>query len=250
LLMKMEDGTLLLTDNGERVSSDRSFCSVFTVKKEIEVKSEGKQVGSIQEMPDIGERIQLAGRIWTVVKTDPKAMSIDVEETEGSANTLWKSGVPGTHNKVMERMREVLESEEDYSFLDASAHDELRRCRQAARECGMLEGVVEINGWFRIFPWVGTTAFDTLCRVLRQICDKVLERPPYYVDVLTELDWGELQETIERYSSQRFAYDLIGDDRLVFGKYDRYVPEELLVKAFGEDRLDFSYLDPIREIQP
>ena len=249
LLMKMEDGTLLLTDNGERVSSDRSFCSVFTVKKEIEVKSEGKQVGSIQEMPDIGELIQLAGRIWTVVKTDPKAMSIDVEETEGSANTLWKSGVPGTHNKVMERMREVLESEEDYSFLDASAHDELRRCRQAARECGMLEGVIEINGWLRIFPWVGTTAFDTLCRVLRQICDKVLERPPYYVDVLTELDWGELQETIERYSSQRFAYDLIGDDRLVFGKYDRYVPEDLLVKAFGEDRLDFSYLGSIREIQ-
>ena len=70
------------------------------------------------------------------------------------------------------------------------------------------------------------------------------------MDVLTELDWGELQETIERYSSQRFAYDLIGDDRLVFGKYDRYVPEDLLVKAFSEDRLDFSYLDPIREIQP
>ena len=249
LLMKMEDGTLLLTDASEKLASDRSFCSVFTVKKEIEVRSEGKQVGSIQEMPEVGELIQLAGRIWTVVGRDPKSLVVDVEETEGSANTLWKSGVPGTDNMVMRRMREVLESEEDYSFLEESARHELRRCRQAARESGMLDGVVEINGWLRIFPWVGTSAFDTLCRVLRLVCDKVLERPPYYVDVLTELDWGELQETIERYSDPRFAYDLVGDDRLAFGKYDRYVPESLLVKAFGTDRLDFSYLDSIRDLR-
>ena len=249
ILMRMEDGTILLTDAGEKISSDRSFCSVFTVKKEIEVKNEGKQVGSIQEMPEIGELIQLAGRIWSVVKTDPKAMSIDVEETEGSANTLWKSGVPDTDNKVMERMRDVLASDEDYDFLDGSAREELARCRKAAREAGMLEGVVDMDGWYRIYPWVGTTAFDTLCRVLRNVCDKVLERPPFFVDVLTELDWGELEETVERYSDPKFAYDLVGDDRLVFGKYDRYVPEELLLKAFSEDRLDFSYLDSIRGLQ-
>ena len=111
----------------------------------------------------------------------------------------------------------------------------------------MLKGIVETDYGYRIYPWIGTRAFDTLCRVLRMVCDKVLERPPYFADVMTELDWGELLEYIERYSDKRFAADLIGDDRLEFGKYDRYVPEDLLMKSLAEDKLDFSYLDVLRD---
>ncbi len=247
IIMKMDDGTLLITDKGEKISSDRDFCSVFTVKKEIEVSCDGKGVGTIQEMPKQGDLIQLAGRIWKVVEINGKSRSVEVEETEGSADTLWKSGVPETDNRIMERMREILSSDEGYGFLDASASEELSASRRMAIQSEMLKGIVETDYGYRIYPWIGTRAFDTLCRVLRMVCDKVLERPPYFADVMTELDWGELLEYIERYSDKRFAADLIGDDRLEFGKYDRYVPEDLLMKSLAEDKLDFSYLDVLRD---
>ena len=247
IIMKMDDGTLLITDKGEKISSDRDFCSVFTVKKEIEVSCDGKGVGTIQEMPKQEDLIQLAGRIWKVVEINGKSRSVEVEETEGSADTLWKSGVPETDNRIMERMREILSSDEGYGFLDASASEELAASRRMAIQSEMLKGIVETDYGYRIYPWIGTRAFDTLCRVLRMVCDKVLERPPYFADVMTELDWGELLEYIERYSDKRFAADLIGDDRLEFGKYDRYVPENLLMKSLAEDKLDFSYLDVLRD---
>ncbi|MBP5203774.1 MAG: DEAD/DEAH box helicase [Candidatus Methanomethylophilaceae archaeon] len=245
VLMRMEDGTLLMTDKGERISSDRDFCSVFTVRREVEIRCADGPVGSIQEIPEVDDLIQLAGRVWRVMSVDPKAPSAEVEETDGSANTLWKSGVPGTDDKVMGRMREILSCDRDFPFMDDPAVRRLNESRIAARDCGMLDVHVQTEWGIKIYPWLGTRGFDTMARALRLVCNRITVYPPYRIDAYTDMDWDELIAAISSFSDEDFAEDLMHAGKPRNGKYDGYVPGRLLAKSFAADCLDLAYLDKL-----
>ena len=245
ILMRMEDGTLLMTDKGERISSDRDFCSVFTVRREVEVRCADGPVGSIQEVPEVDDLIQLAGRVWRVMSVDPKAPSAEVEETDGSANTLWKSGVPGTDDRVMRRMREVLSCDRDFPFMDDSAVRRLNESRIAARACGMLDVCVPTEWGMKIYPWLGTRGFDTMARALRLVCNRITVYPPYRIDAYTDMDWDGLIGALSSFSDEDFAEDLMHAGKPRNGKYDGHVPDRLLAKSFAADCLDLAYLDKL-----
>ena len=247
VLMRMEDGTLLMTDKGERIASDRDFCSVFTVRKEVEVRCEDGPIGSIQEVPEVDDLIQLAGRVWKVLAVDAKTPSVTVEESDGTTNTIWKSGIPETDDKVMERMREVLSCDRRYPFLDESAQERLDESRAAARACGMLNVRVETEWGFKIYPWLGTRGFDTMARALRLICGRVAVYPPYRIDTYTDLGWDDLLGSLASFSDEDFAEDLMHAGKPRHGKYDGHVPDRLLAKSFAADCLDLGYLEKLKD---
>ncbi|MBQ8179114.1 MAG: DEAD/DEAH box helicase [Candidatus Methanomethylophilaceae archaeon] len=243
-LERMSDGTLLIGDRGERTVFDRDFCSVFRVRREIDVVNGDRTIGSIQEMPEVGETVQLAGHVWEVVRTRPSDNTVEVVESDGSAFTPWRSGTPGTHTLVMRRMRDVLESDTEYPYLDTAASNRLRICRAFARGNGMLETFAPTERGFRIHPWLGTVQFDTLRRAVRDVdgVDSVYGFQPYLIDVTTDLSLEELLRGVDHRLSRGGDTDLVRDnDRIRLGKYDRFVPDTLLRKAFVRDRLDFDF---------
>ncbi len=248
-LIQMEDGTLLIGPKGERMVFHRDFCSVFKVRREIEVTCEGKPVGSIQEMPEVGELIQLAGGIWEVVDVKESQMSVSVIESDGNANNPWKSGTPGTATKVMEMMRAVLLSDKHYPFLDEEGNARLDEYREMARSNGVTETFTYLeDDVVRIHPWIGTMQFDTLRRILAQVDGITSMRyvQPYYIDVKTELSPSALADEVHDFIKRGDPESLVTQGDLVrSGKYDRFVPEALLYKAYARDRLDFDFvLDP------
>lgn len=247
MLLKMQDGTLLLDDNGERVAGDREFCSVFTVRKEIEVRFDGKPVGSIQTLPEVDDLIQLAGRVWVVVKVDKDGQFIDVAETDGSADTNWKSSMNGTHTVVMQRMRDVLFSDEEYPFMDKSATARLNVDRAFARAAGMDQVFLQADRGVIVYPWVGSIAFDTMYRVVSSIPEVVAvhQKPPYRMDAYTSFSAEELRGAIFKMSKMKHECFITDEDRLIHGKYDANIPESLLMEGFMADRMDFSFLDYI-----
>ncbi|MCQ2078627.1 MAG: DEAD/DEAH box helicase [archaeon] len=243
-LERMEDGTYLIGTKGEKVSFNREFCSVFTTGKEFEIKFEGKSIGSIQQIPSVGELIQLAGRVWEVKEVSMKDYHADVVESDGTVNTPWTSGIPGLDTRILRRMRDVLLSIDSYDYLDKEAENCLRHCREMGKELGVSRVFSERSRGFRMYPWVGSRQFDTLKRVLTQIDDvgAIRCRQPYYIDVVTDLSERELRSAIARILNESDGTDLIGnDDDLRIGKYDEYVPDELLVKQFAADQLDVNF---------
>ena len=242
-LVRMEDGTLLIGPKGEKVAFGHDFCSVFKVKKEIDVISPDGRVGSIQGVPDEGELIQLAGRIWQVIEVRSEDATVLVEETDGSAETPWKSGTPDVHPRVMSKMRDVLGSDTEYPYLDPAASNRLALCRTFARNNGMLSTFSEIEGGIRLFPWVGTIQFDTLVRALRMVngVDRVYGFRPYYIDVRTRLPWNDVLERVNTILSHGPSTLVSPDDIVRIGKYDQHVPKDLLELMFADERLDTNF---------
>ena len=237
----MSDQTILIGQNAERVVFNRDFCSVFTTKKEVMVKCDGHMVGSIQNMPSEDDLIQLAGRVWRVIKASKEKSTVEVEECDGEACNPWKSGTPPTHNRVMKKMLEVLESDEEYHYLDDAAKARLQESRAIARENGMTTLFSERKGGYRMYPWLGTKQFDTLRRILQKVIgtDSIRAYQPYYIDIRTKLSEDQIIDRVLRYVEERDLAPLIYDeDLLKYGKYDRYVPESLLVREFVADKLD------------
>ncbi len=242
-LQVMSDQTILIGPNAERLVFVRDFCSVFSTKKEIVVKCDGKMIGSIQNLPQVEELIQLAGRVWTVVKISNDRSSIEVEECDGEACNPWRSGTPPTHTRIMQKMLEVLSSDEDYPYIDDAARQRLAESRETARSIGMTSMFSERKGGYRMYPWLGTRQFDTLRRILQKVIgtDSIRSFQPYYIDIRTKLSKEQILDRVRDYAEEedpiRLAYD---EDLLKYGKYDRFVPESLLIRQFAADRLDMD----------
>lgn len=241
----MADQTILIGQNAERVVFNREFCSVFSTQKEVVVKCDGKMVGSIQNLPQVDELIQLAGHVWKVLKVSKDRTYVEVEECDGEASNPWRSGTPPTHTRVMRKMLEVLESDDDYPYLSDAAKERLSESRIAARAAGMTEMFSERIGGYRMYPWLGTKQFDTLRRILQKVIgtDKIRVFQPYYIDIRTKLSEDQVLSRVRNYIDGHDPVSLIGDEDLLrYGKYDKFVAESLLATEFATDRLD-SNLD-------
>ena len=243
-LQIMSDHTILIGPNAERVVFNRDFCSVFSTKKEIVVKYDGKTVGSIQNLPQVDELIQLAGHVWVVVKVSADRSSIEVDKTEGEACNPWRSGTPPTHTRIMKKMLEVLQSDDDYPYIDDAAKQRLQESRENARAAGMTSIFSEKTGGYRIYPWLGTIQFDTLRRILQKVIgsDKVRSYQPYYIDIRTKLSEDQIVDRVYDYIHEHDIMTVAFDEDLLrYGKYDRFIPESLLLKEFVSSRLDTGF---------
>ena len=237
----MPDQTILIGSRAERMVFDRDFCSVFTARKEVTVRYDGHTVGSIQNMPKEDDLIQLAGRVWRVIETSAEKSAVEVVECDGDAANPWRSGTPPTHTRIMKKMLEVLSGDEDYPYLDGPARQRLEESRSMARANGMTVMFSERKGGYRMYPWLGTRQFDTLRRVLQKVIgtDSVRSYQPYYIDIRTNLSEDRILAKVYDYLENGDLASLVyDDDHLEYGKYDRYVPESLLVKEYIADRLD------------
>ena len=238
----MPDKTLIIGLKGEPIAFGRDFCTVFRTKREVEVKSEGKSVGTIQNMPDPGDLILLAGRVWSVVTVHRDTFSIEVVPSEAEAVTPWKSGIPPTDTRIIRRMRDVLFGDAEYPWLDEASRKRLAECRVAARFAGMDRTFRDNeDGTVTVWPWLGTVQFDTLRRVLDRIGVVLYSMDPFCITLQCESP-DSLALDIEEFIIGRPLSALMkADDMLFFGKYDNFVPEVLLRKQFAADRLDTSF---------
>ncbi len=243
-LERMEDGTLLIGDKGERMAFNREFCAVFSTGREFDISFEGKVIGSVQVVPSVGTLIQLAGRVWEVTEVEAKEHRAKVIESDGTANTPWTSGIPGIDTMVLRKMKEILMGTTDYPYLDEEAKKCLAFCRRLGYEQEWTKTFSRRSGGYRIYPWMGSRRFDTLKRALLAIpdVDRVRCRSPYYIDVATDLSEYQLRSWVNEILETTDGRDLVSDtDDLQIGKYDEHVPESLLIKQFLRDELDTGF---------
>lgn len=244
-LERMPDGTLLIGGKGEKEVFGRDFCSVFSVKKEIDVRCDGKVVGSIQEMPEVGEPIQLAGHVWEVTDVKAKEMTVDVIQSDGTACNPWRSGTPPIDTRIMRKMLEVLTSDLSYPYLDEAASERLEECRKVAAGKRLTSLFSENeDGSLRMRPWLGTIHFETLRRIVRDVdgVQSIYAFQPYFMDIRGDVTDSDILDAVDAYLADPCPESLVRDeDKLRFGKYDKYVPDHLLIKAFARDRLDSDF---------
>ena len=267
-----EDGALLIGEKGEATVNNYEFLAVFTVPQEYSVRCNAEEIGTVQTPFPPRAQFALAGQAWEVTELDKTERRIYVKHINGiSANSWEDTGNEYVHTKVMKKMLEVLQSDEQYGFLDETARKRLNdirtMCRGAAGGLAAYQpadmgdtakiasGTLAVSGGERIilpltetsyavFPFTGTRGSMALMYALRQRGFKAeiwLSRYiPVCIEVATDLGIEVLRTAlndIKQNSADKYGFP-IPDNCEICGKYNDYIPRELLKKQYIEDYLD------------
>lgn len=251
-IQRTEQGGLIVGMNGERVINSYKFYGVFKENEEFTVRCETQELGTIVSPPPIGEKVAIAGHVWTVLDIDYRRHLVYCEQVKGTVPAYFGLCAGDLHSKILQRMATVLTEDAQYPYLMRNAVVRLEEARGAARRANMLESsLINLGGnLWSFFPWVGTYPFITLERVLKIKCAarlglKNLESArPFYLQFTMRGDerefCGVLREELEK---EIDPLELVYPKELpLFEKYDEYLPPELVVKSFAHGILDLKTL--------
>lgn len=246
-LATMEEGTLIVGMKGEQLTKHYHFYAIFANEQEYRVFAGTQEIGTTQQTPDIDSTIGLAGYAWRVISVDERGRTIHVERAKGVVQPNWLfTGTIQYHQRVMLRLRQVLQEETMYPYLSHSAQQSLTLTRNLVKQAGWLDSCIAPleSGHFVLLLWTGSRVRTTLAHILRHIgwyivvhqsgCAIEVVYSGSAADVLTALrDLSPQVPTLVRTLVSKLA-----DGQLWQGKYDHLVPRSLLEKAYINDVLD------------
>jgi len=247
-LQRTEEGGLIVGITGERVVNNFKFYGVFQENEEFTVRCEAQELGTVVSPPPVGEKLAIAGHVWTVLDIDYKRHLVYCEQVKGTVPAYFGDCPGDLHTKILARMRQVLREDRGYPYLMKNAVARLDNARHTARHSGAAEkNLIHLGGnMWCLLPWVGTYTFLALERFLKIRCGERLvlrnldSVRPYYMQFTMKA--GEesffriLREEIEKPLE---PMELVYPKELpLFDKYDEYLPEELVKKGFAYGVLD------------
>jgi len=248
-LERTERGGIIIGREGEKVVNSHKFLTVFIAPEYLLVKDENRTIGTVDKVYPVGTRFALAGKAWETVDVNEKSKVLFVKHVPGISLVDWdQDSTVELHTVLVQRMKDVLLSDDDYPYLSERCAPRIEEIRYIARNSGILENLVtEISDKkFAIFPWVGTRQLFTLHYALlgRGIKSKLPWITCVYLEVIYSGTTESLTELIyDILHSDLDLYDLPLPDKVqVLGKYNEFIPKELLRKQFIEDYLDFEGL--------
>ena len=240
-LKQYEDGAIGLSDSGERICCSLEFYAVFESEDTFSVRCNGQEIGTVDRAYKAEESFFLAGRTWRVLGCDLKRKRMDVEPGSAGADIHFNGrGALYTDRRTMEKIHQVLVSEERYSYLDEEAAGILQEIRRTAGRLGLRKLLAEEPGTDNLvlFPVLGTDTIRTLYYLWNSngvVCEKVALR-------LCSVGRRELRRLTVRMldSGCRVDRDLLLRKERVEGKYFEVLPQELKYRQLKEDALDLG----------
>lgn len=251
-LEKTEKNTLIVGLKAEPILNNFEFYSVFTTPKEYSVRHESEEIGTVHQKYPIGESFCLAGFSWRVKDIDEDSNCIYVERIEGISSNMWFTDCYTIiETKIMKKIRELLKSEDNYSYLSQNSKHLLNQIRYEAQYANIIDTpiVKTSDKGFYIFPWVGTKAMNVLYLFFKSEGFNVTCLQFAFLPLCLQID-GESDENRIRevYNKAKTAnidinsFSLNGEEIDLGGKYNRYVDPYLIKKEFLADYLDVQDL--------
>lgn len=246
-----DEGTLIVGLEGEKLLKSFKFYAVFKDTEDFTVRCGSEEIGTITTPPPVGDRFALAGRVWEVKELDITRKLVYVESVQGKMEVSWPGDYGEIHTRILQRMRRVLSEDTVYPYLLPNAVKRLETARHLVANTHMTErSIIHLGGYnYCMFPWLGTRSFRTLRKYIKsydiasrfKISNVEFEGCCYITFRMERGDCVSLaqgmRDAVRMHGIDPFA--LVGGAELpVFEKYDRYVPAELLRKAYAIDKLD------------
>ncbi|MCC8168641.1 MAG: DEAD/DEAH box helicase [Clostridiales bacterium] len=242
-IQQTENGGLIVGLAGERVTNSFKFYAVFQENEEYTVRCESQELGTIAYPPAMGDKIAIAGRVWTVGEVDRKRHLIYCEPARGTVPAYFGQCPGDIHTHILKRMKRVLEEDTKYPYLLQNASARLALARHQAQESDMAhERLISLGGtMWCLFPWLGSYSFLALERFIRIKCADRLglkglsPTRPYYIELTMKAGKEEFFRILAEEAAKPFdPMELVYSREVpVFEKYDEYLPSELVKKGFA-----------------
>ena len=235
LIEQSPDGTLLLGREGERIVEHYSFYAVFETPEEYRVTFNGRPLGTIPiTVPLVPEMtIVFSGRRWSVVAVHDREKVVLVKPSAGGRPPLFAGDFGVIDDRIVRRMRAVLERNDTPRYLDAVAAELLEEGRATYRHLGLSRRrIVDLGErHYLLATWDGTVRTATLALALRSHGFHVGTYDGF-LDVEDPVDDGRLPDVLRMLASEPppDGAGLAADARnLETEKFHRYLSRDLLV---------------------
>lgn len=245
LIEQAGDGLLLLGANGEKLVEHYSFYAVFQTPEEYRLISGGKELGTlpVDNMIAPGMLLIFSGRRWLVLEVHDRDRVIMVAPAKAGVPPIF-GGDPGNiHDRVIERMFDVLEGQKRPIYLDATALELLDEARSNYGQLQFYPGrIAQLSDNAAVIATkAGSVRTTTLALALRangftvQTHDGFLEvfgkdESPPLIDALSVLADGTEVDL--------FAHS----PNLLFEKFHPHLTEDLLRRDAMSSKLDVKSL--------
>lgn len=242
-IQRTDEGGLIVGLAGERQINSFKFYAVFQENEEYTVRWGSQELGTIVMPPPVGEKIALAGHVWTVEEIDHKRKLVYCDQVKGKVPAYFGDCPGDINTRVLERMRQVLTEDMSYPYLMKNAAARLTQARHTAANSGVAEEPLICLGgnMWCLFPWLGTYAFLALERFLKIRCGEKLGIKgldpfrPYFIQFKMKCRKEEFFRVLaEEIEKPLDPMELVYPGEVpVFDKYDEFVPSELVRKGFA-----------------
>lgn len=245
LIEQTERGLLLLGRVGEKIVENYRFFAVFETPEEYRLVANGRELGAIpvDNILSPGMMVIFSGRRWLVQEVDDQAKVISVAPAEGGAPPIFGGGPGDIHDRVIERMFDLLEGEKRPVYMDQMALELLEDARAEYRLMGFETApIVELGErTFAVATRTGTVKTNTLSLALRAFDFRVEQHDGFLLTV-TPNKGPALHSVLRRIADGEEVELFAEATNLRFEKYHRYLSDDLLIKDACSSKLDISAL--------
>lgn len=169
LLMQDSSGTLIHGKLGESFVNDYQFYAAFASEEEYRLQTGGRTLGTIplEQIPKTGQRIVFAGRTWSVDSVHDTEKVVVLSKAPAGAPPVFVALAGQVHSVVTQRMRDLLQSNHDLPFLDATAQRFLTEGRVAYQAFDLSNNLfVKTSEGLTMFTWLGDASNAALAYML------------------------------------------------------------------------------------
>lgn len=250
LIEQAPDAMLMLGRVGEVITDRFDFYAVFMSDEEYRIVTDQRTLGTLPIFNPLreGDYLTFAGRRWIVLGVDDRAKVVMVKPAPAGRvpNFPAGEGMP-LHDRVIEEMRAVYQSDAPCGFLDAQGKLLLHEAREAYRTLNLdHRQLLNVGSDVYFFLWRGTFATQTLRLALAR---QGVQTDVYSAGLHAEhCELSKFEQALQSIVAQppsavelaAFAQPLRRD------KYDEHLPDEMLRDAFARTRIDTQLLPSLK----
>ena len=253
LITQLSSGELVLGLQGEFLTNNYNFYTVFKTPEEFRVISGNKTLGTLPVYSLIleGQHIIFTGRRWKVESIDTDQKTIHVSPHKGGKPPLFNGQEGGmVHDLVRQEMLRIYENE-DYKilsnngpvdYLNATAKELFYEGLEFFKVASLKDHrIFENDGCVYIVPWMGDKIVNTITTMLVKSGCK-----PYTLAGVIEVEKTTLKKVIDCLKAFCEKNNLTNTELATYvpekriEKYDYFLPESLLIEGYGQKYFDIE----------
>lgn len=238
---------------GEKIVNSRDFYSVFKTEENFKVVNAGNKIGEVPFSPQIieDENILLSAKIWKIKFVDHKAKKIEVIPTKDGKKPMFFGSSGVIHQRIREKMVDVLYSKTDYDFLDQPSCDEIEILRKDfsvfnIKDLHSERPLLSSEKNLQLFTFTGTRINRTIKLVLdisgiKNMLDDA--NSSFYIQVSKQeliSKWSSVSAPLENIDSHISKLLKSNPALLDFSKWGVYLPEDYQVKLIKDKYFDIE----------
>lgn len=242
LIQQMDDGVLLLSKKGERITAHYSFYAAFATSEEFRILHGSRTLGTmpVDSVLRPNDNIVFGGQRWRVIDVNDEQRVILVEPSSGGKAPMFGGEGGRVHSQVRQTMRRILSDREgSYPFLDSIATKLLKEAQNNYKSMGLeSESLMPVGEYTHCFHWRGDREALTLALLLS---DRGLQSQMSNVALAVNAPLGRVRQALQEIIAETppkadDLADTIKTKRA--NKYDWALPDKLLDHEFAVRELD------------